>query len=85
MTEDSSDVTKLTFFLGQTHQCKNKQAPTHAQIVTQTCGSEFLEKTTPVSLQGTELISSELYPLGNINLHKAEESTMTNNNEYKRR
>lgn len=34
VTEDSSDITKLTFFLGQTHQCKNKQAPTHAQIVT---------------------------------------------------
>lgn len=38
--------------------------------------------TTPVSLQNTELISSELYTLGNINLQTAQESIMTSDRSY---
>lgn len=46
------------------------------------CGSEFPEKTTPLSLQSTELISSELYTVGNINLHTAEESITSSDTGY---
>lgn len=48
------------------------------------CRSEFLALTMPISLQNTELIYSELYTLGNINLHTAQESIMTSDSSYQR-
>lgn len=41
--------------------------------------------TTPVSLQNAELISSELYTLGNINPHTAQESIMASDSSYQQR